>query len=337
MRTAIAWCLGALCAVAAFAQGDEVAMPTSFKLTYELVSHEQGNNKLSVSYEDGRAKLALALTDKGRAKASAVSPWDGAKALWKAVDAAKVFDFKPQEGDPTPHFGEVKLSVEATIGGEKKQVAHQWKAPLRNDGQVWGLIDHLDKIMTGTSTPQEPSKDASPASPASPAPASSPGARAPGDVEALIASASTRMPLPLDAPRPEAPSRAVADAVFAREKPLIEEAIARLSGRIAKRARASVYATRAVLWLDLGQHASALADLDRAIALEPHRAMHRHNRGAVLLSMGRASEAERDLEAAHLQAPGQFDRAGAVLAARHGRTWDGRAGRHLVRPAIELR
>lgn len=161
MRTLVLCLLLAapLCARA----GGEETLPDSFQLTYERNSFEpgEGANALTVTYAKERARLSITLTERGRPKSTVVDPWTDAPALWKQVEAAKLFDFKPQEGAATPHFGEVKLALEAVTKAGKRETKLSWKAPLKNDGPVWPLIDHLDRLMTA------PPPEASP----SPAPA----------------------------------------------------------------------------------------------------------------------------------------------------------------------
>lgn len=163
MRT-LALCVLLATPLAALAAGDEGAPPESFKLTYERNSFDpgQGINALTVTYAKGRARLSIALTEQGHPRSVQVDPWPDAPALWKQVEAAKLFDFKPQEGAATPHFGEVKLALEAVTKAGKRETRLAWRAPLKNDGQVWALIDYLDRLMTAP--PPEASPAPSPSS-----------------------------------------------------------------------------------------------------------------------------------------------------------------------------
>jgi hypothetical protein len=169
----------------------EAPMPP-FRVTYELVAGGPQStpqaNRLEASYDGRQGKLVLDLTEMGKPEKRVFDPWpeSDARALWRELERARLFDFKPQKGDPAPHFGEVKLSAEVGTGGQKRAVSHAWNAPLRNDGQIWPLVNHLDQLMNapapaapssarpqGSTVPREPSSEELPVGPSpagSPAP-----------------------------------------------------------------------------------------------------------------------------------------------------------------------
>lgn len=129
-----------------------VPLPGAYHLVYEHIAggaHPDAASKLEVTFEKGAAKLRLDLTEQGKPRRIDADPWavDAAGALWREIARADVFTFKPQTGAGAPDFGEVRLSVEATEQGKTSATSHAWNAPLRNDGQVWALLNHLDGLM----------------------------------------------------------------------------------------------------------------------------------------------------------------------------------------------
>lgn len=144
------------------------ALPDAFKLVYEvdnLDGPEAKTNRLEIVREKGQTRLALDVYERGEKKHHEANPWpeSEAAALWQQVEGAKLFDFKPQQGDATPHFSPVRITAEASVGGAKRACAHAWTAPLRNDGQVWALKDLLERLMANPPAAQpsaspEPSK-----------------------------------------------------------------------------------------------------------------------------------------------------------------------------------
>jgi hypothetical protein len=128
------------------------ALPEAYKLIYEvdnLDGAEAKTNRLEVVWEKGQARLTLDVHDRGEKKHHEASPWpeSEAAALWQQIETAKLFDFKPQQGDATPHFSPVRITASATVAGAKKASVHAWSAPLKNDGQVWALVDLLQRLM----------------------------------------------------------------------------------------------------------------------------------------------------------------------------------------------
>ena len=344
--------------------------PEAWTITYELVHSRGGSDRLEAHWADGKGRLIVQVNEQGKPRTITIDPWLAAEAtgLWREAAHAHVFTFKPELGPGAPDFGEVRLTFEAIQSGKKTAANLAWTAPLRNDGPVWPLINRLDNLMstaarapagaapastapTGSRAPSAPAP-ASPAAPAAPAdpgasaapgasPAvpsapASPAAAVPGELDAMIASAATRLPLmlvPLEPP----PSPEVARALAAAARPNLLAARARLDARIAARPRAELYALRAVFQLDLGDLAAADDDFTRAIRLEPYRAEHHHNRGVVHARLGQLAEARQDFAKANKLAPARFQPVAVALAGLPTRTWLGHPGRHLNAPRDDLR
>lgn len=330
--------------------------PPAYHVVYEI-----GTSKLDARWDGHKGALTVARTG----TTNTLDPWPAAdaQALWRELERAKIFEFKPEKGPSAPDFTEVHLAVEADVNGAKKAADLKWDAPLKNDGAIWPVLNQLDGLAAppppsfgpppspAASTapaaspgapvpsfnpappesPATPDVPPPPASPATPAPAPSGQGRVeppPGEVEALIATLSTELPL---ARVPLEPAPRIDRALYAR-------ALEQLSVRIAARPRsAELHTLRAAAYVDLGQPARALDDFTAACRLEPRRAAHRYNRGVLLARLGLLADAHRDLARAHKLGPGQFEPAAIVMAGVPTRSWLGRAGRHLLPPRVDLR
>lgn len=123
--------------------GSSLALPDSLHLVYEQVG--KTTQRLEVTITKDRSTLTLTRDD----KAQTTDPFPGAEALWTEIEKSKLFEWKPQTGPSAPDFGEVRLSAEVTHAGQKSAAALTWNAPLRNDGPVWSLLNHLDGLMSG--------------------------------------------------------------------------------------------------------------------------------------------------------------------------------------------
>jgi tetratricopeptide (TPR) repeat protein len=197
-----------------------------------------------------------------------------------------------------PDFGMVGLRAEARYGRLANTTDLNWTSPLRNDGQIWPLIDHLDRLMTGpTSHPsvsiQPHMSGIIPVVEPSPKPLASPDPV--GEIEMLIALEATHLPIASDEM-----SMAVAQASFQgphfdKQRVKVANAIAVLDRRISKESKdAELVSLRGAFHYDLGTYDRAAADFGEAVRLQPHQADHYNNRGMAFYRQGRKKEALAD-------------------------------------------
>ncbi|MBI4863799.1 MAG: hypothetical protein HY815_26605 [Candidatus Riflebacteria bacterium] len=288
-------CSGAVRAAPPPASPDPGA-PSLFKLVYELTPGGPGPaggvapTRLEIQLRGGKARLELVSPRGGRSTKVVRDPWprEELAALWKKVQESSLFTFKPRPGAPAPDFGSVSLSAEAVAGKTARSTRLAWTSPLGNDGMIWPLLDHLDRLMMDI---DRPAPQAPGSSPASPAPV--------GEIEMLIATEATRLPLSADETAEALHKLLSTGPLFERQKPKLLTAIDVLAARLVATPRdADLHSLRGAFYHDLREYGRATEEFTRAVELQPGQADHWNNRGVCFLRMGRKEDAVRDLEQA---------------------------------------
>jgi len=184
------------------------SLPDSFSLVYEvtpggpMLVPGPNTSKLEARFLAGKGRLELSPTKLEERDKVVKEPWpiDEVKACWQLIAKSDLFNFKADPGSPAPDFGEVELACEASVGGKTLSARFKWTSPLRNDGQIWPLINHLDTLMAGPS-PFAP-KGHAPARMSIPPPPTPQGLpeklSTTGELEMLSSLQATHLPLSTD-------------------------------------------------------------------------------------------------------------------------------------------
>lgn len=282
------------------------ALPESFHLVYEHLGRE--NSRLEVTLEKDHATLAVTL---GKEK-KVTDPFTAAPALWTEVKNAKLFTYKPETGSGAPDFGEVHLLAEATDGGQKSATNLSWNAPLRNDGQVWSLLNHLDGLMTGGQLTPLPAPSGGPVEAPGSVPAGPPASPIPNEPPMFQPAPPAS---PAAVPAPPAAFGAIGSGVPVASRTeagqgqpgAVEALLASLSTQLPLKlvppapAVSSAYAASVAL-ARAPALAAARGQIDARLALHPRSANLFAMRANVRLEQGDAAGAIADLsQAAHLE------------------------------------
>jgi tetratricopeptide (TPR) repeat protein len=285
------------------------SLPDSYSLVYEvtpggpLLTPGPNTSSLKARFTAGKGRLEVVLASHGKQNKVVKEPWslDETKALWQQIAKSDLFNFKAEQGSTAPDFGQVALSCEASVGGKTMSTRLEWTSPLRNDGQVWQLINQLDTLMAGPS-PFSPKGDASPNTtfptpPPPPKPLPEKLASN-AEIEMLISLEATHLPISLDETSMLI-SQTQGGSPGEKQRSRMFQALEVLGTRLETRPEdAELHSLRGAFYYDLGEFEKARDEFSAAIRLQPHQADHYNNRGVAAFRQGKRQEAIDDFRKA---------------------------------------
>jgi hypothetical protein len=140
------------------------ALPDAYQISYEMTAGmgdpKDAKTRISITYGSGHARLEITYPAASKQPRVTRDPFaqKEAEAVWAEIQAAHLDSFKPQPGPAVPDFGTVRLSAEWVENHHTvKGGPHEWGSPLKNDGQIWNLTNHLGQILLKESERPRPS------------------------------------------------------------------------------------------------------------------------------------------------------------------------------------